>query len=312
MTTPKRAIIIAAALGVAATVLVVAVLYFALGKGANDDAAEIGGFAEASEAGAAANDNAAEAGATGVADSTATGAAQTPDANAAGTDGAGQEGPGYASPEDAARAYLEAFRDADVEAMISTFAIESYVENYDFEASIERLRVYVITHQQSFPSNNKFTTGLNIERRRSQIADSIRLQYMSLFIPEAINGGRSTSLTDEQETRGFIASLGNLAYFKSMQTMEIVGFVTPESLSDSYTSESNQRIIDANMEIIGAQGLENVVARVEIDGQTYIFCFDAAEYGGKWYIHTLGGNIAMLLGMSAYDYGVANVEAYLP
>jgi len=255
--TSKRAVIISVLIGVVATVLVVAILYFALGIGTTDNKIE---------------------------------------------------GSGYASAEDAVSAYLEAFRSADAEVMVSTFAVETYVDNFNLEAYLDRIRVYALTFPQSFPSNNQFTTGLNIQRRQSQISDSIRYQYMSLFISDAISNGMTTPIADTQD---FIRTLGDKSYYESMRSMNVLGFVSPSRLHDSYTSEQNQRNIDQLEETIGAQRLENVVARVEIDNEIYLFCFDVALYGGKWYIHTLGGNIGALLGISAYSMGVIP-EADLP
>ena len=47
------------------------------------------------------------------------------------------EGPGYTSAEEAARAYAEALKAGDLNAMLSTFAVESYVEHFDMAAYIE-------------------------------------------------------------------------------------------------------------------------------------------------------------------------------
>ena len=221
------------------------------------------------------------------------------------------EGSGYATAEDAVSAYLEAFCNADIEAMLSTFAVETFAENYDLEAQIERVQAYMITLQQSLPSNNQFTTRLNIQRRQGQIADAIRFQYMSIFIPNAINDGQITRIDDKQAARNFIKTLGDQSYYDSMRMLKIVGFISPGRLHDMYTSEQNQRNIDKTMEIIGAQRLENVVARVKINHQIYLFCFDVARYGEKWYIHSLGGNIGALLGIPVYAMGVIP-EADLP
>ena len=135
------------------------------------------------------------------------------------------EGSGYVSAEDAVSAYLEAFKSTDVEAMISTFAVETYVDNYSLETDVERVRAYTLTLPQSFPSNNQFTTGLNIQRRQSQISDSIRFQYMSLFIPDAINDGIPTPIADTQEARSFIRTLGDQSYYESMCSISVLGFV---------------------------------------------------------------------------------------
>ncbi len=44
------------------------------------------------------------------------------------------EGAGYATPEEAVQAYITARQAGDVSAMLSTFAIETYVDSYDAEA----------------------------------------------------------------------------------------------------------------------------------------------------------------------------------
>ena len=267
----RSAVILAVAISVVATVLVVAVLYFALDIGANGNRLDIG-----------ANDDNLDIG----------------------VNGNRFEGSGYESAEDAVKAYLEAFINADVDAMTSTFAVETYVENFNLEASLERLRAYTLASQQSFPSNNQFTTDMNIQQRQSQIASFIRYQYMSLFIPKAINEGMMTTFADTQESRSFIRTLGDQSYINSLSEMSIIGFVSPSSLHDSYTSEANQRYINQTTEILGAQGVEDVVARVELDNQNLLFCFDAVRYGDKWYVHSLGGNIGTLLGISLYAMGV--------
>ena len=41
------------------------------------------------------------------------------------------EGSGFASPEDAVTAYLEAMKAGDLSGMLSTFAIETYIQNVD-------------------------------------------------------------------------------------------------------------------------------------------------------------------------------------
>ena len=47
------------------------------------------------------------------------------------------EGAGYKTPEDAVMAYAEYLKNGDMEGMISTFAVESYVEHFDMRAHLE-------------------------------------------------------------------------------------------------------------------------------------------------------------------------------
>lgn len=46
------------------------------------------------------------------------------------------EGPGYKSASEAATAYAEYLCKSDFDSMLSTFAIETYTENYDLKAYI--------------------------------------------------------------------------------------------------------------------------------------------------------------------------------
>ncbi|MCL2152134.1 MAG: hypothetical protein FWH57_04110, partial [Oscillospiraceae bacterium] len=212
----------------------------------------------------------------------------------------------YVSAEAAARAYLEAFGNADVKTMISTFSVESFANNYDLQAQIERLWAYnFFSLPQSLPSNNRLTTDLNIQRRQGLIANWIQYQYASVFFADDLNnGGAMTPFGDEREVDRFIERISDPTYYEAIQTLSIIDFVDLNSLSDMYSSDKNQQNIDSTSDIVGAQKIENVVARVDIDREIYLFCFDVASYDGRWYINSLGGNIGTLLGISSYNMGV--------
>ena len=127
---------------------------------------------------------------------------------------------------------------------------------------------------------------------------------MSLFIPDALNDFVPKIFDDEQELRNFIRMLNNQANTELMNTLRFIEFVSPNELSDYYALEQNQQNIDRYKVVIGAQELESVVARVELNNQIYLFCFDIALYEGRWYIHSLGGNIGALLDIPIHNSGV--------
>jgi hypothetical protein len=117
------------------------------------------------------------------------------------SEGQTYEGPGFANPEDAARAYLTFLKDQNLSGMLSTFAIESYVEHYDLESFIKRLRSYHPALTIKLPNTNEYTKELNIGMRRSQISDQIVRQYMYHQTPDQLNQDfandlRPTNLSD--------------------------------------------------------------------------------------------------------------------
>jgi len=297
---PKGAVFLGVAIGVVASVLVYIALYFIIGLWSEDN----GGVEGAGYAGED-NGRIEEPGY----DREDDGRLEEQGYNR--EDRGRIEGPGFDSAEDAVLAYLDAFSNADLEAMIATFAIESFVENYDLEASIERIRVYSVNLQQRFPSSNRFTTSMNTRQRQAMVVEGISWQYMTIFVPDSdLLHSWSTIMDDAQEIREFMRDLGDPAYLRSLSTMNFVGFVDPNRLNDRFDTEQNQQNIERIRDIMGAQRLENIVARVDIDGQTYLFCFDVLLYDGKWYIHSLGGNIGLLLGLPFQNGGVI-LEAYL-
>lgn len=48
------------------------------------------------------------------------------------------EGDGFDTPEEALTAYIEAFKKMDMNGMISVYAMESFLENLDLEALVEK------------------------------------------------------------------------------------------------------------------------------------------------------------------------------
>ena len=69
-----------------------------------------------------------------------------------------QESAGYATPEDAVSAYIEALQQADLQAMASAFAIETYTANYDFTGYLELIRAYSPTAPIKLPSRTPSTS----------------------------------------------------------------------------------------------------------------------------------------------------------
>ena len=87
--------------------------------------------------------------------------------------------------EDAVTAYTDALADGDFDAVMRTFTTETYVANFDFEASLERLRVYQpFIGALPLPSTDPFNEAINIEQRRSTVAGMILNQYFTLANPE--------------------------------------------------------------------------------------------------------------------------------
>ncbi len=223
-----------------------------------------------------------------------------------GTSGGKIEGPGYDTPEDAAKAYLEALKNQDVDAMVATFAVESYAENYDLQVMFERLQCYSPTLDMKLPAGRDYNNEINIEGRRAAILRLIESQYFLYNVPSA-SLDVTTLLTDnpnlisdmEKETKNYVFS-----------DLKITGTMAPEEMTDLYLSENNQENISKQVKPYGvdSKDIANVVITFEADGDTWYFCPQMICYDGRWYIQTLTGNLSSLLGWAPSYGGLARAN----
>lgn len=220
------------------------------------------------------------------------------------------EGHGFATPEDAAKAYLMGLQNQDVEAMLSSFTVESYAEQYDFAALVERLKSYQPTFEMRLPNANEFTQRLNIEGRRNQIVNQIIFQYMTYNTPDELNDYSPVTFEDSEAIAEFVAKFESNTEDYVFADIEITGTMEPEDMSEMYLTEPNQQNIAKQAKIYGADAddVANVVITFKADDHEWIFCPQAIRYNGKWYLQSLQGNIANLLGMSVYTGGIASVD----
>lgn len=248
------------------------------------------------------------------------------------------EGSGFNTPEDAAKAYLTGLRDRDIDAMLAAFAVESYVDNYDFEALAERLNTYIFTFELPFPNTNDYNRQLDIESRRNGILRQIIIQYMLYNVPDALNNGSPVIFEDPGAIADFVKDFGRNTEDYVFEDIQISAVLSSEGLSEEtswdelsenlpeyllddfeedtaddllrlYWSEANQENIERQAEVFGAEAedVANVAMIFEADGDTWVFCPQAIRYNGRWYLQTLQGNVANLAGMSVYTGGIAPI-----
>ena len=204
-----------------------------------------------------------------------------------GTETGALEGPGFGSAEEAVTAYLEAMKNGDVEGMLATFAIETYVAEMDAQADLERMAV-----------------------RYGQLAESLASQWMLYSWPEgyAAFDGASVALSEDGDAEAFLAGLAEGDAAALWQEMEVVGFVEPERMSTQYSDGSQSRARQAAS--YGCDEIVSVVAKLDIGGEEWYQCMDVARYGEKWYNLSLIGNIGHLLGLSLYSGGLVPAAAF--
>ena len=220
------------------------------------------------------------------------------------------EGEGYESPEEAVVAYLEALKKGDVEGMLATFAIETYVAEMDAQADLERTGVFQPSYGMRLPLGGDYQRQVAVAVRYGQLAESLASQWMLYSWPEgyAAFDGASVALSEDGDAEAFLAGLAEDDAAALWQEMEVVGFVEPERMSTQYSDGSQSRARQAAS--YGCDEIVSVVAKLDIGGEEWYQCMDAARYGEKWYNLSLIGYIGHLLGLSLYSGGLVPAAAF--
>ena len=215
------------------------------------------------------------------------------------------EGSGWETPEEAVRSYLDGFKNADLKKMISSFAIETYVDSYNFEAQLDRTKVFTLSMEIRFPNANDFFKSINVETRKEKIVTSICFQFSSYYFPE-YNVGLNL-LFDGENSVDFEEFIDryNSSTLIPASSFEFTNFLEPSEIAEHYASERNQENINQLARIYGADTMKSMVASFKIAGKPYILCCDVLRYGEKWYLSSLGGNIGALLSVPIYNGGLA-------
>lgn len=112
------------------------------------------------------------------------------------------EGSGFDSPEEAVTAYLEAMQEGDVQGMLSTFAIETYVDNVDAQTYLTRMGAFVPDDQEGVPLSNAYAREIAISRRYAGLADQLYMQYLYYSWPEEYGEFTGDALRLNEAGRG--------------------------------------------------------------------------------------------------------------
>ncbi len=219
--------------------------------------------------------------------------------------GAGKlESRGYSSPEEALTAFGKALQKGDLDGMVSTFAIESYVEHLDLDEYLG-YNLYCVLPDQVFgstlPSASPLARSMNVEGRRAQVSQDICEQCLYLLLkdtPFAWNEGPAQLfLTSPPET--IMSALSVLGNSGSFSGVEVLGCMRAEALIPGIVS-AYYDMLERRAHACGADELLQAALRVRINGAEYYLCFALVRYGDRWFIHSLDRDMSARL--NKHDY----------
>ena len=220
------------------------------------------------------------------------------------------EGGGFASPEDAVTAYLEAMKAGDLSGMLSTFAIETYIQNVNAAASLERMRAFVPRDVLPLPLGGEYQRQIATAVRCAELVDDLYLQMLTLSWPEAYSDSYNDMIVqfeDEDGIDDFLAAMADSDIDAMLQGLELTSFADPTELSERYASEAVQQIIEKQRSAYGCDEIADVAALVTLGGEEYYQFMQCVRYGEKWYNFTQAGTLSHLMVADSRNAGLVAV-----
>jgi len=228
------------------------------------------------------------------------------------------EGAGYDSAEEAVAAYVNFLKEGDLEGAISTFAVESYVENYDMKEFLEWVQYYGMAvnsggHLASTLNyDSDFSRELNIESRRSYIIGGICNQVLAIavestdeeeFAEAIVNRGQYTLEDDD----AIASALEFLATDPKLEKIELGDRLDVDEL---YVNAMPQDRFLENYEDIWDSDIELVIYEVEVGRDDFTLFMYCVCYDGKWYIADFNNYVGISLSSGPFRGLVPNDYLY--
>jgi len=207
------------------------------------------------------------------------------------------EGDGYNSPEEAALAYAKALQSCSVDEILSTFAVETYVENLDVEQYFLEYRTYTL-NGSPFSAGDDYTDDLCLIQRQNMIANVLRGMYLYLADTGYPDTQNVTLLVGDDDRSADVAnSLVIDNWSEILHAMQIgktlrIGEFDPSLEQDEYFLLS----LSDQAAVFGCDEIVPIAVEITLDGTDYYLCVDAASYDGRWYNLNTHGTIAALFG----------------
>lgn len=221
--------------------------------------------------------------------------------------GAGKvEGRGYDSPEEAVLAYAEALQAGDVKKILKTFAVETYVDNYNLEERLERVRVYSKTAEGLPLAGDSYSREVNLIDRQAAIIRNLKFLYLGVALEWDAESMISLASGGYADAEDLVDALTLDDWSDMLADMRFDDdFVYLDDILEEGPAERSEEVLKENRKTYGCDKIETLALEIELDGEDMYLCMDVACYDGKWYCLTQGGMIGSLMGIPMIHGGVA-------
>lgn len=211
------------------------------------------------------------------------------------------EGNGFSSPEAAITAYAKAFKEGDINEMISTFAVESYVDCFDLEEHMALVWFYQFYNTEvGLPNDSNYKEQINYYSRTAYITQQIKNGYFTLT---GVDNSKSIQSfprdTREADIDALMQQLEYPEFDKKLSHIKIGDVLT----KNDFKSNENYSQMLNNYPHLDVDELCDVAIEIEFDGEQYYLFMLTAKINGKWYNISFVSPLGLLNGLDSSSGG---------
>lgn len=224
------------------------------------------------------------------------------------------ESAGFDTPQDAADAYITAWKQGNTAEMLRCFAIESMVDHFDAEAWLNSRAVTSITEDpaKAVPVTNDMSRATLIAARQSALIksmvngykDEIGLPEMKsgVFVDASVLASLQSVWKDSDIADPDTLIFGNIITGDGDGLRALLGDEAADAVSNHEARLYRDYIKRVNTDILGCEALRELWIPLDMNGTSCLFALTCAQYGDRWYIFSPGG----YLNEALRDFGQNN------
>jgi len=189
---------------------------------------------------------------------------------------------GFATPEEAVKAYLAGVAANDYGAVLATCAIDQMAAGYDFELAVSNYQVIGFAFMWA-PATNPFYQQINQGIGEGQIAHALLFLSYSLLvtdptISQALQNDSLSVPSDAAKAQEFMSEVDP----SKLAGLSVVDVRFPKA-----SLENNSKLLAGyatRAKIYSADEWTERVALVTLDGKDYVVGFALVRYGSDWFV----------------------------
>ena len=222
------------------------------------------------------------------------------------------EGDGFSTPEEAAMQYITGLKERDINKMLRAFAVETYVDHFDFRMLLEHMGAWTMSLDIALPNEPPMYRDMNVAAYYGKLAQRISYSLFGFRFEESDLDFRSVLSVNNDfgnAQKAYEFFLQERTYL--LETISDVAFVDPVTFVSNERHITGERAVKNQERLrqrMGADELRILLATLKMDGKDYFFSCDAARYGDRWFLYAAPGQVAAIMGHTPLDFVLQPLE----